>query len=107
MTKICKCSAGFATHRRGASDDEIPQDMAIPSHRWPGVPWEHRMSHGHKAVMGSSGHHTLLIREGGRGESPEQSEGLAHADPSHSLERLDSFIDAISGKRLTYARLTA
>jgi hypothetical protein len=25
----------------------------------------------------------------------------------HSLERLDSFIDAIAGKRLTYARLTA
>jgi hypothetical protein len=25
----------------------------------------------------------------------------------HSLERLDSFIDAIAGKRLTYARLIA
>src|ERR1035438_4559392 len=56
MTPIWRRSAGFATHRRArGGNDEIPQDMAIPSHRWPGVPWEHRMSHGHKAVMGSSG----------------------------------------------------
>ena len=25
----------------------------------------------------------------------------------HTLERLDSFVDGIAGKRLTYARLTA
>ncbi len=26
---------------------------------------------------------------------------------NHTLERLDSFVEAIKGKRLTYARLTA